>query len=150
MTASDTVQSMPKLREAQRPPPATASGAAAASVRSETAPTTPSNATSPEGEYNIGSTQKLVYMTDQLGSVRDVLDATSGNLVQSYDYTPYGALARSTGSVSTDYQYAGLFKHAASGLNLGTYRVQDGSTGRWINRDPLREGPRSQPLRMLC
>jgi hypothetical protein len=32
----------------------------------------------PEGEYNASSGQKLVYMPDQLGSVRDVLDATTG------------------------------------------------------------------------
>ena len=92
-----------------------------------------------EGEYNIGASQKLVYMPDQLGSVRDVLDATTGNLVQSYDYTPYGGLARSNGSVPLDYHYAELFYHLASGLNLATYRQQDGATGRWINRDPILE-----------
>src|SRR5262249_40648188 len=27
----------------------------------------------------------------------------------------------------------------ASGLNLATYREQDAVTGRWINRDPIRE-----------
>ncbi|MBV9504499.1 MAG: hypothetical protein JO323_05785 [Acidobacteriia bacterium] len=92
-----------------------------------------------EGEYNVSSGQKLVYMENQLGSVRDVLDATTGNLVQSYDYTRYGAVARSNGSTPTDYQYAGLFKHAASGLNLSLTRGQDGVTGRWLNRDFIRE-----------
>jgi RHS repeat-associated protein len=92
-----------------------------------------------DGEYNVSSSQKLVYMQDQLGSVRDVIDATTGNLVQSYDYTSYGAVARSYGSTPTDYQYARLFKHAASGLNMATYRSLDGNTGRWINRDPIRE-----------
>jgi RHS repeat-associated protein len=93
----------------------------------------------PEGEYNVSTSQKLVYMPDQLGSVRDVLDATTGNLVQSYDFTPYGGVARSNGSTPTDYQYAGLFAHTSSGLNLARYRVQDGNTGRWISRDPIRE-----------
>ena len=92
-----------------------------------------------EGEYNVSSGQKLVYMPDQLASARDVIDASTGNLVQSYDYTPYGAVARSNGSTPTDYQYAGLFYHQASGLNFGTYRVQDGNTGRWLNRDPIKE-----------
>jgi RHS repeat-associated protein len=92
-----------------------------------------------EGELNVSSGQKLVYMPDQIGSVRDVLDATSGNLVQSYDYTPYGGVARSNGSTPTDYRYAGLFFHAASGLNLSTYRAFDGVTGRGLNRDPIRE-----------
>jgi len=90
----------------------------------------------PEGEYNVSGGQKLVYMPDQLNSVRDVLDATTGNLVQSYDYTPYGAVARSSGSTPTDFQYAELFYHPVSGLNLATYRAMDGVTGRFMNRDP--------------
>jgi RHS repeat-associated protein len=94
----------------------------------------------PEGEYNVSSGQKLIYMPDQLGSVRDVLDGTSGTLVESHDFTPYGAVARSSGTTPTDYQYAGLFAHSASGLNLANYRALDGVTGKWINRDPIREG----------
>ena len=93
----------------------------------------------PEGEYNVSSGQKLVYMPDQLGSVRDVIDAATGSLVQSYDYTPYGALARSNGSTPADYRFAGLFYHQNSGLNFSATRVQDGVTGRWLNRDPIRE-----------
>ena len=34
----------------------------------------------PEGEYNVSTGQMLVYMPDQLDSVRDVLDASTGNL----------------------------------------------------------------------
>ena len=93
----------------------------------------------PEGEYNVSTSQKLVYMPDQIGSVRDVIDGTTGNLVASYDFTPYGAVARSSVTNGTDYQYARLFAHVASGLNLSATRAQDGSTGRWINRDRLRE-----------
>ena len=93
----------------------------------------------PEGEYNVTSGQKLIYMSDQLGSVRDVLDGTTGSLVQSYDYTPYGAVARSNGSTPTDFQYADLMNHPASGLNLSTTRPMDGNTGRWLERDFIRE-----------
>ena len=93
----------------------------------------------PEGEYNVSTSQKLVYMPDQLGSARDVIDATAGTRVASYDYLPYGAPARSSVTNGTDYQYAGLFAHANSTLSLATYRAQDGNTGRWTNRDPLRE-----------
>ena len=92
-----------------------------------------------EGEYNVSTSQKLVYMPDQLNSVRDVIDATTGSLVASYDYLPYGALARSSVTNGTDYQYAGLFQHSQSTLNLATFRAQDGNRGRWITRDPIRE-----------
>ena len=92
-----------------------------------------------EGEYSLASGQKLVYMPDQLGSVRDVLDATTGTRVASYDYAPYGAVTQTSVSNGVDYQYAGLFYHASSGLNLATYRAMDGVTGRWLNRDPIKE-----------
>ena len=92
-----------------------------------------------EGELNVTSGQKLVYMPDQLGSVRDVLDATTGNLVKSYDYAPYGAITRNWGSTETDYRYAGLFFHPNSALNFALFRAQDPATGRWLNRDPIKE-----------
>ena len=93
----------------------------------------------PEGEHNVTTGQKLLYRQDQLGSVRDVTDATTGNLVAAYDYGPYGNITRTWGTASTDYRYAGLFYHPQSGLNLATYRAYDTATGRWINRDPIRE-----------
>jgi RHS repeat-associated protein len=92
-----------------------------------------------EGEVNVTSGQKLAYMPDQLGSVRDVLDATTGNLVQSYDYTPYGAVARSNGSTPTDLQSSELMNHPASGLLMSATRFYDPVTQRWINRDPIKE-----------
>jgi RHS repeat-associated protein len=92
-----------------------------------------------EGEFNVTTSQKLIYMPDQLGSVRDVLDGTSGTLVQSYDFNPYGSQNRASGAVPTDYRFAGLFLHTVSGLNLAKYRAQDGGTGRFISRDPIRE-----------
>ena len=92
-----------------------------------------------EGEQNVTTGQLLIYMQDQLGSVRDVIDGTSGALVASFDYGPYGSLTRSSGTVTTDYGYAGLYTHANSGLLLATYRALDPNTGRWINRDPIRE-----------
>jgi RHS repeat-associated protein len=92
-----------------------------------------------EGEYLVASSLPLLYMPDQLGSVRDVLNGNTGNLLESYDYTPYGTVARSTGSVNTSYRYAGLFYHTPSTLNLSATRPQDGNTGRWINRDFAKE-----------
>jgi RHS repeat-associated protein len=93
----------------------------------------------PEGEYNASTSQKLIYIPDQLNSVRDVIDATAGTRVASYDFTPYGAVARSSVTNGTDYEYARLFAHPQSSLNLAIYRALDSNTGRWINRDPIKE-----------
>lgn len=92
-----------------------------------------------EGEVSLSTGQKLVYMPDQLGSVRDVLSATTGSLVDAYDYSPYGSTAQSYGATTIDYEYAGLLRHSASGINLSTTRPMDGLTGRWLGRDPIRE-----------
>lgn len=91
------------------------------------------------GEYNVSTSQKLVYSPDQLESIRDVLDGSTGNLAESYDYTPYGTIARSNGTTPTDYQYARLFFHPASALNLSATRAMTGATASWLNRDLLRE-----------
>jgi RHS repeat-associated protein len=92
-----------------------------------------------EGELNVISGQKAVYMPDQLGSARDVLDGTTGNLISSIDYSPYGNPIATNGTFVPLYQYARLMHHQQSGLNLGTFRAQDGITGRFINLDPIRE-----------
>jgi RHS repeat-associated protein len=93
----------------------------------------------PEGEYNTVTTQKAVYMPDQLGSVRDVFDATSGNLLASLDYSPYGNPVRTNGSFTPFYQYAKLARHVQSSLNFATFRAQDGITGTFPNSDPIAE-----------
>ena len=92
-----------------------------------------------EGEVNVTTGQKLVYMPDQLGSTRDVIDGGTGARLASYDYAPYGAPTRISVTTGTDYQYAGLFSHPASGKYLSTYRPFNEATGRWLNRDPIRE-----------
>ncbi len=42
-------------------------------------------------------------------------------------------------SVPSDFQYAGYYYHAPSGLNLTLNRVYSAQVGRWINRDPIEE-----------
>jgi RHS repeat-associated protein len=92
-----------------------------------------------EGEYSLSNGQKLIYMPDQLDSVRDVLSATTGGLVNAYDYAPYGSIAQTYGSTPTDYRFAQLFRQAASGIYLTAARPFDGLTARWLTRDPLAE-----------
>jgi RHS repeat-associated protein len=45
-----------------------------------------------------------------------------------------------SGSISCDFQYAGIYYHAASGLNLTMFRAYNPKTGTWISRDPSGEG----------
>jgi len=92
----------------------------------------------PEGEYTVSGTVKLVYMPDQLGSARDVVNVSGPSVVYSEDFTPYGAAA-STSGTATDFGYAGLFADPNSSLSYSASRFLDPASGRWIARDPIAE-----------
>jgi RHS repeat-associated protein len=91
-----------------------------------------------EGEYTVSGTVKLVYMPDQIGSARDVVNASGPSVVYSEDFTPYGAAA-STSGTATDFGYAGLFADQNSSLSYSATRFLDPASGRWIHRDPIAE-----------
>jgi RHS repeat-associated protein len=88
--------------------------------------------------FGLGQTiagSNYFYTHDHLGSVKELTD-TSGNIVASYNYDPYGRAAKVQGSLDADFQYAGYYVHKTSGLNLTANRAYSASLGRWINRDP--------------
>lgn len=64
----------------------------------------------------------------------------SSGLVQAhYEYDLYGQRTKTAGALDSDFQYAGYYMHAPSGLNLTVYRAYNPALGRWINRDPIAE-----------
>jgi RHS repeat-associated protein len=90
-----------------------------------------------EGEFLPGSpSQTYYYGPDQIGSVRRVFASTSS--APAYSYDPYGNALQATAPIA-DFNYAGMFYNADSGLYLTQYRAYDAVSGRWISRDPLGE-----------
>jgi RHS repeat-associated protein len=90
-----------------------------------------------EGEFVPGSPVLMYYYgLDQIGSVRRGFASVTSAPAFSYD--PYGNALQSTASV-TDFAYAGLQNHPASGLYLATFRAYDPVAGRWLSRDPIEE-----------
>lgn len=84
------------------------------------------------------SVSNYFYFFDHLGSVRDMTD--SSGLVQAhYEYDLYGQRTKTAGALDSDFQYAGYYMHAPSGLNLTVYRAYNSGLGRWISRDPIEE-----------
>ncbi len=61
---------------------------------------------------------------------------SSGTIVARYAYDPYGRTTLVSGSNLATKQYAGMYLHQTSGLNLTKYRAYDSSTGRWSSEDP--------------
>jgi RHS repeat-associated protein len=92
-----------------------------------------------EGEYlPLGGTS-LYYAQDQIGSARDVLAAQNGSRVASFDYEPYGNPSQSSGRISTDFRFAGMFYDQQDGMYLTSYRGYDPKAARWLSRDPVGE-----------
>lgn len=91
-----------------------------------------------EGEYRTDGPQSYVYLKDQLGSVRDMQDAKTGDLVTQVDYSPYGDRTGSS-TLQPIMQFAGLQWDADIGLALSATRPYHSGAARWLNRDPIRE-----------
>jgi RHS repeat-associated protein len=87
-----------------------------------------------QGEQISGTS--YYYTRDHLGSVREMVD-NSGTIQARYDYDPYGRVTKVSGSMDSDFQYAGYYEHATSGLNLTLFRAYDPIAARWLSRDPI-------------
>ena len=83
--------------------------------------------------------QPYYYTVDNLGSVRELVDA-KGQIRAAYTYDTWGKRTKVSGDLDTDYGFAGLFHHEPSGLDLAVHRVYDSAQRRWLSRDPLGEG----------
>jgi RHS repeat-associated protein len=90
----------------------------------------------PQGEQQSGT--NYYYTRDHLGSVREMCNS-SGSIVATYSYDPYGRTTLVSGSNVATFQYAGYYQHQESGLEFAMFRAFDPNTGRWINRDPIGE-----------
>ncbi len=94
-----------------------------------------------EGEVTATG-QRAYYARDHLGSVRDVLDVSTGSLLRSIDYYPNGKIKTASGTFEPEFEFAGMqsFPFMATGGALLThYRVYDPALGRWLSRDPIEE-----------
>ena len=77
------------------------------------------------------------YLTDDLGSVRLIMDS-SGTVLNAITYDAYGnILTQSNASYSDRYKYTGREFDAVSGLQYNRGRYYNASTGSWLSQDPL-------------
>ena len=84
------------------------------------------------GEAN----NRSYFLADALGSTRELMDS-SGNVVQRYDYTPYGQAQASNANLVNPYQYTGR-ELDDSGLYYYRARYYHPGMGRFVSEDPLR------------
>jgi RHS repeat-associated protein len=80
-------------------------------------------------------TGRTYYLTDALGSTRALTNAV-GNVVQRYDYSPYGETVQTSGGFTNPYQYMGR-ERDATGLYYYRARYYSTGMGRFISEDPI-------------
>jgi len=79
------------------------------------------------------------YLRDHIGSVRLMADAT-GAIRAGYDYDAYGRQTKLAGDLDSDFGFTGHYFHQGSALHLALYRAYNAELGRWLSRDPIKEG----------
>ena len=80
-------------------------------------------------------TYKVV--ADHLGSVRLVIDASDGTVVQRIDYDAWGEITLNTNANFQPFAYAGGHLDPDTQLTQFGFREYDGSTARWTRKDPI-------------
>jgi len=85
----------------------------------------------------ISSTNSVAwYLTDRLGSVRDVVNAT-GTVLDHIVYDSFGNIVTETNAANGDrFKYAGREYDASTGLYYYRARYNDPTSGRFISQDP--------------
>ncbi len=77
-----------------------------------------------------------IFIKDQLGSILYVID-TSGTVKQKLEYNVFGKVETDTNPGYQPFGYAGgIYDHDTGLVRFGA-RDYDGSTGRWLTRDPI-------------
>jgi RHS repeat-associated protein len=91
-------------------------------------------------EYMVKAGIAYRFVLDRLGSVRLVVNAASGEVVQRMDYDAWGNVELDSNPGFQPFGYAGgLYDNDTKLVHFGS-RDYDAFTGRWTSKDPLRFG----------
>ena len=97
-----------------------------------------------ETSPGVSSMVPMIHVTDHLGSVRAVVDGTSGEVVETNDYYPFGSrwdVVTSLKDDSNRFRYNSKeeqFRFGTPYIDYGA-RQYDPVLGRWFAQDPLAE-----------
>lgn len=102
--------------------------------------------TTPDGQVlserlpnGSGGFTSYYYLHDGLGSVVGLTDST-GAVVNSYAYDPYGNTTSVSEQVANPFRYIGAIYDSSTGLSKMGERYYDPTTGRFTQQDPLGGG----------
>ena len=87
--------------------------------------------------YMVKGGVRLRFVTDTLGSVRMVVDSTTGAVVQRIDYDTFGNVTQDTNQGFQPFGFAGGLYDPDTGLVRFGARDYDPKIGRWTAKDPI-------------
>ncbi len=97
-------------------------------------------------EYMIKGGTTYRFITDHLGSVRLVVNTTTGQIAQRMDYDTFGQVLADTAPGFQPFGFAGgLYDRDTQLVRFGA-RDYDPETGRWTAKDPILFGGRQANL----
>ncbi len=88
-------------------------------------------------DYMIRGTTNYKFVTDYLGSVRLVVNSTTGAIMQQIDYDEFGKVLNDTNPGFQPFGFAGGLYDKDTGLVRFGSRDYDARTGRWTSKDPI-------------
>ncbi len=88
-------------------------------------------------DYMVRNATLYRFVTDVRGSVRLVVNTTTGEVVQSLRYTPFGQVEADTNPGFQPFGFAGGLYDPETGLVRFGARDYDPEVGRWTAMDPL-------------
>jgi RHS repeat-associated protein len=89
-------------------------------------------------DYMIKGGKTYRIFTDQVGSVRLVVDAATGIVAQRIDYDEFGVVLSDTSPGFQPFGFAGGLYDPDTGLVRFGARDYDAKVGRWTAKDPIR------------
>ncbi|MFN0140175.1 MAG: RHS repeat-associated core domain-containing protein [Pyrinomonadaceae bacterium] len=97
-------------------------------------------------DYMIRGGVTYRIITDQVGSVRLVVDVATGSIAQRIDYDEFGVVLTDTNPGFQPFGFAGGLYDTLTRLTRFGVRDYDAETGRWTAKDPILFAGRSTNL----
>jgi len=88
-------------------------------------------------DYMIAGGVSYRFITDQLGSVRVVINTVTGEVAQQMDYDEFGVVTNDTSPGFQPFGFAGGLYDKDTGLVRFGARDYDPEVGRWTSKDPI-------------